>query len=271
MSTLSIRYRSNALNCQTEFYVHLPDKTIPPWFLDNPHYKRPVKVLILLHGFSGDCTDWLYNAPVADFCLKYNLAVVMPTGGLGFYLDQEATGKKTATFIGEELVQYLRDTFNIGHHKEDVIIGGFSMGGFGALHTALAYPNTFSAVLACSSALIQHQLKTFTPDMPAVMANYQYYVDTFGDLQKAEESDYNPEVLFLKNKENNIKNPIIYMACGLQDFLINENKAFYEFLTKNEADVKFEVGDGVHHWDFVVPHAYAGLDYLLDRLQKEEK
>ena len=57
------------------------------------------------------------------------------------------------------------------------------------------------------------------------------------------------------------------MACGLQDFLSKENNAFYNFLKENGADVIFEQADGIHHWTFVVPHTYAGLDYVLDRLK----
>lgn len=268
MSTHSVRFRSPSLNCQTEFWVHLPDKNVPEFIIgNNPHYKRPTKTIILLHGYSGDCTDWLYNAPVADFCLKYNLAVVMPSGGVNFYLDNDATCHKVCSFIGKDLVNYLRDTFNIATEKENTLIGGFSMGGFGAIHTALTYPETFGGVVACSSALIIHQLKHFTPEMENPMANYAYYVETFGDLSKVEESDYNPEVLFLRNKENGIQNPYIYMACGKQDFLTNENKAFYEFLTNNGADVRFDEADGVHDWSFVVPHAYKGIEYIIEKLK----
>ena len=55
--------------------------------------------------------------------------------------------------------------------------------------------------MALSSALIVYHLKGHEAGMPKdpVMANYEYYVDAFGDLKKAEESDHNPEVLFKKN------------------------------------------------------------------------
>ena len=50
MSTHSVRFRSPSLNCQTEFWVHLPEKNLPPFIIgDNPHYKRPTKTIILLH------------------------------------------------------------------------------------------------------------------------------------------------------------------------------------------------------------------------------
>jgi S-formylglutathione hydrolase FrmB len=118
--------------------MHLPPKT-PPFFMkDNPYYQRERKVMVLLHGYTGDATDWLYNSAAADLSMRYNLAIVMPNGGISFYLDRKSTGRQYAKFIGEELIDYLRETFGLAMTKEDTLIGGVSMGGFGALHTGLA-------------------------------------------------------------------------------------------------------------------------------------
>ena len=266
MSTLHVRFRSESLAQNGEFYMHLPPKEVPFFFKDNPHYRRKTKTLILLHGYSGDSTDWLYNSEVADFSLRYNLAIVMPTGGISFYVDKKATGHQYCRFIGEDLIKYLQDTFGLAKNRKDTYIGGVSMGGFGALHTALMYPETFSGVIALSSALIIYGLKNMKKDMPdPVMANYEYYVDTFGDLLKAEKSDHNPEVLFKRNVKNNIRNPRIYMACGLQDFLLEPNHRMRDFLRKQKADFFYEEDDGVHDWSFWTPHARKGIEYLLNK------
>ncbi|MBR3006110.1 MAG: hypothetical protein IKH68_05600, partial [Erysipelotrichaceae bacterium] len=159
MSILHVRFRAESLAQNGEFYMHLPPKT-PPFFMkDNPYYQRERKVMVLLHGYTGDATDWLYNSAAADLSMRYNLAIVMPNGGISFYLDRKPTGRQYAKFIGEELIDYLRETFGLAMKKEDTLIGGVSMGGFGALHTGLAYPERFSGVMALSSALIIHQLK----------------------------------------------------------------------------------------------------------------
>lgn len=266
MSTLFVKFRSQALASNGEFYIHLPDKEIPFFLKDNPYYQRKTKTLILLHGYSGDCTDWLYSSAALDFSLKYNLAIVMPTGGVGFYLDKKATGHQYCKFIGEDLVKYLRDTFNIALDREDTNIGGLSMGGFGALHTGLTYPETFGGIMALSSALIVYGLKDMSPKMKDNgMANYEYYVDTFGDLSKAEKSDHNPEVLYKRNKKKNITNPKIYMACGTEDFLIEPNHKLRDFFKKQKADFFYEEGPGIHNWDFWTPYAYKGIEYLLNK------
>ncbi len=264
MSTQHVKFRCPSLVSNGEFYIHLPEKE-PPFFMsDNIHYQRPTKTLILLHGYSGDCTDWLYNSPAADFSLKYNLAVVMPSGGLNFYVDNKATGRQYGKFIGEDLIKYLRDTYGLANSSEDTFIGGASMGGFGALHTALMYPETFGGVIALSSALIIYQLKDMKPEMKdPVMANYEYYVATFGDLTKAENSDHNPEVLYLKNKKAGKPLPKIYLACGNKDFLLKPNQKMRDFLISQDADFIYAEEDGQHNWDFWTPHAYKGIEYLL--------
>lgn len=266
MSVLHVRFRSEALAGNGEFYLHLPDKEIPFFLQGNPYYERPVKTLILLHGYTGDATDWLYNSSAADFAMKYNLAVVMPSGTNGFYVDKKATGHQYAQFIGRDLIKYLQDTFHLAMTKEDTLIGGLSMGGFGALHTGLMFPETFGGIMALSSALIIYQLKDMKPKMtnPA-MANYEYYVDTFGDLSKAEKSDHNPEVLFRRNKRKGIPNPPIYMACGSEDFLLEVNHRMRDFLKKQKAVFTYSEGPGIHDWNFWTPHAYEGIEYLLNQ------
>ena len=265
MAIQYVKFRANSLASNGEFYIFLPDKDVPPFMKTNPHYNRPAKTLILLHGFSADCTDWLYGAPVQDYALKYNLAIVMPSGHQFFYLDQKATGRQYCKFIGEDLIKYLRDTYSLAMNKEDTLIGGVSMGGFGAIHTALTYPNTFGGVIALSSALIIHQLKEIDQGFNTGMANYEYYVDVFGDLKKAHESQANPEVLFIQNKTNNIQNPPIFMACGTEDFLYKENIRMKEFLEQQNADFKFVEGPGQHNWQFWIPRSEEGINYFLNK------
>lgn len=268
MSTQHVRFRSASLGRNGEFFMHLPDRNLPEFMtMNNPHYRRPAKTLILLHGYSGDATDWLYNSPAADYSMKYNLAVVMPSGGLNFYVDRKPTGRQYCRFIGEDLIGYLRDTYGLALKREDTLIGGLSMGGFGALHTGLMYPETFGGIMALSSALIIYELKNMKPDTGApAMANYEYYVDTFGDLKEAEGSDHNPEVLFERNLREGRDNPPIYMACGSEDFLLKANHTFRDFLKEKKADFIYSEGPGVHDWQFWSPHGYEGIEWLLKKV-----
>lgn len=233
----------------------------------NPHYNRPVKNVYLLHGYSGNDCDWFSNVPLGELANNYNLNFFLPNGDNSFYLDQPATGLKYATYVGSEFIDYTRKTFNLSASREDTLIGGLSMGGFGALHTALAYPETFSTVIALSSALIIGQLSSMRPDDDNPMANYEYYCQTFGDFSTIETSVNNPEYLVRCLVEKGAQLPAIYMACGTEDFLFGANNAFKAFLDSMNVPVTYFTGPGVHDFAFWRAQLKAGLEWAL----KEEK
>jgi S-formylglutathione hydrolase FrmB len=266
MSTMHVTFRTPSLVLPGEFWMHLPEKELPPMvFLPpNPNYDRPVKTLILLHGFSGNCQDWLCNSPAAQLSFQYNLAVVMPSGGLNFYLDLPATGQKYATFIAEDLINYLRDVFGLAMTREDTWIGGLSMGGFGALRTGFAYPDRFSKIMALSSALIIDELAQMKPGEGNPVANYEYYAHTFGDLATARERDCNPAVVYRQLKASGKPLPQIYMACGTEDFLVTPNRAMRDFLVSEGADLRYEEGPGIHDWNFWSSRSLEAVEWFLN-------
>ena len=144
-----------------------------------------MKTLFLLHGYTGDAWNWVPEY-LAE---KYNFAIVIPSGENGFWIDGLSTGHKYGTFLGVELVDYVRKTFGLAKSKEDTFIMGFSMGGYGALRTALKYPDVFGKTAAWSSALIVHEVATMKPGYDNGMSNYDYYRECFGEPSKVLESE----------------------------------------------------------------------------------
>ena len=120
----------------------------------NPHYKRATKTLYLMHGFSGNSTDWVTGSNAMDISRKYNLAIVMPSGENSFYLNRKGTGMSYETFIVEELFDYITSNFGLSKAPEDNFIGGLSMGGFGALRLGAKYNKKYGAIFGLSSAMI---------------------------------------------------------------------------------------------------------------------
>lgn len=55
--------------------------------------------------------------------------------------------------ITQDIVNFTRRTFNLSDKREDTYIGGFSMGGYGALVVGLGHPEIFSKIIALSNAL----------------------------------------------------------------------------------------------------------------------
>lgn len=264
MANFSVQYFSAALCGFTTFQVILPND-LPPWMReDNPHFQRPTKTLYLLHGYSGTDTDWLLNTRIGQLSGKYNLAVVCPRGGNSFYLDGPETGRKYGTFLGQELAAYVSRTFSLSSRREDVFIGGFSMGGFGAIHTALSYPEQFSRVLSFSAALIHHNVERMTPDSPDPIANYAYYRMVFGNPALLSQSPNNPEYLVRQRKAQGGLLPEIFQCIGTEDFLYGENQRFRKFLEENQVPFQYEEAPGTHDFETVGKFLEQGLKFLVE-------
>lgn len=229
------------------------------------------KTLLLLHGYTGSDKDWLLNSPVNDMAAKYNLAIVMPGGDNSFYLDGTGTGKKYGTYVGKELMEFVTKTFHLSGKREDCFVGGYSMGGFGALHTALAYPETFSNVFALSSALIIHEIKNMKEGSCNAVANYEYYHEVFGELSELENSPNNPEFLIKEHKQKKISIPSIYMSCGTEDFLLEENRAFHGFLEDENIKHVYIESAGEHNWLFWNSYLEPAICWALEKQKKERE
>ena len=157
MARLQIEYFSDALHRTTSFEMLIPNdiRTDIPWEKNEAH-SRPMSTLFLLHGYTGKAGNWVPEGLPE----KYNFAIVMPTAENSFYLNGEATGTAYQAMVGEELVDYVRKTFHLADGPENTCIAGLSMGGFGALHTGLAYPapcpppSSFMKLRICSPAAV---------------------------------------------------------------------------------------------------------------------
>lgn len=264
MAIMKINFSSKMLMRMVEFNLILPND-LPEWMtVGNKYYDREIKTLYLLHGFGGNCNDWLYGSLVQELSIKYNLAIVMPSGENSFYLDGKGTGKLYGEFIGKELVEYIRRVFRLSDKRENTFIGGLSMGGFGAIRSALKYNDTFGKAFGLSSALIVNEIKNQRQGFKNEVADYDYFSSIFGDLSKLEESENNPEYLIKKLKSKNRQLPAIFMVCGTEDFLLEKNREFYKFLSKEDVKVNYEESEGTHDWKFWNGYFEKAICWLLD-------
>ena len=260
MAYFRIEFFSNALHRSAEFEMMIPnDRPYGiPWE-NSAAQCRPMKTLFLLHGYTGKAGNWVPPG-IAE---KYNFAIVMPSAENSFYLNGEATGRQYQTLVGEELVDYVRKTFSLALEPDDTFIAGMSMGGFGALHTGFAYPDRFGKIGALSSALIVHELKDIHPGGGNPVANYEYYRECFGDLATAAERDVNPEVLVHNLKAAGKKIPDIYMCCGTEDFLIENNRAMHRFLEQEGIPHEYHESKGIHDMVFWQEYIVRIADWMF--------
>ena len=260
MASGRMEFHADTIMQHANFAFVLPNDVYMEEVREPRHYERPPKSLILLHGLTGTDTDWLFGGVAQDLAVQYNLAVFMPTAGNFFYLDRGYAGGNYCSFVGQELPEYIRQTFGYCQSREDTMIGGLSMGGYGAIHTALAFPEAFSACIALSSAL---RLREFAAEEESGIMPYAMIRDVFGDPKQVMSSDINPEVQYAKASAAGHKLPCFYLACGTEDQLLASNRAFASFLQRQGADYCYEEGPGAHTWRFWNEYITRGLNWLL--------
>ena len=111
MASGRMEFHAESIMQHANFAFVLPSDVYEPEIKDRRHYERPTKSLILLHGLTGTDTDWLYGGVAQMLAYQYNLAVFMPTTQNSFYLDRGYTGGNYASYIGEELPDFINRVF----------------------------------------------------------------------------------------------------------------------------------------------------------------
>lgn len=250
MALIQAQFYSKMLKRIVPFSALLPVDTIEIPGAQEISKPKSMKTLYLLHGYSGNHMDWLYGTRIQELSLKHGIAVIMPSGDNNFYLDQKEKEEWYGEFIGNELLEITRTMFRLSDKREDTYIGGLSMGGFGAIRNGLKYSDNFRGIIGLSSALITHNIANITPDFKDDIASYGYYRNVFGDLKQLLGSENDPEALILELKDKEKIIPDIYMACGTEDFLLEENRGFHQFLKEKNVSHTYLESPGVHDWKF---------------------
>lgn len=266
MAMLQIQFFSQSLRREVMLSALIPLDGPPAQ--DQPAKElKPLKSLYLLHGYSGNHTDWLHFARIRELSDRYKVAVFMPAGENHFYLDDEEKGQLYGEFLGGELLAFTRSMFPLSNAREDTFIGGLSMGGYGALRNGLKYSEQYGKIIALSSALISYKIAGLAPGFKDGIADYNYYKRVFGDLNQLLGSDKDPEALVDQLKERGAAIPDIYMACGKDDFLLDVNRRFHDYLCQGDVPHIYKENKGIHDWNFWNEHIGPAIEWAIGDLK----
>lgn len=233
MARIQCSFYSHTLGMETIAEVILPlgRKNVMP-----EERKKDIPVLYLLHGLTEDHTVWTRRTAIERYVMDMNIAVVMPAVQRSFYIDAKY-GLKYFQFVSDELPRLMQSMFGLSDKREDNFVAGLSMGGYGALKTALSCSDRFCAAASFSGAV---DIKRVFDDENSKDESYA----TFGgSIEPCNDLYYLAE-----NAENM---PAIYQSCGEADFLYYDNNKFAEFMQKINKNFKYYVEEGASHtWDF---------------------
>jgi len=200
----------------------------------------PFPVLYLLHGLSDDHTIWMRFTRLELYVRNLPLIVVMPQGFRGFYTNQHQ-GPEYATYIAKDLPYFIERQFRVRSERGARCIGGLSMGGYGALRIALAYPDRYVSAHSHSGAFALKPRK----DGPVSMKEFR---QIFGPRPVNTPHDLRYLARQLKRRRGAI--PRLSIDCGTEDFLLEDNRRFSKDLTRMTVPHEYREFPGAHNWDY---------------------
>ncbi|MEX2088530.1 MAG: alpha/beta hydrolase-fold protein, partial [Bacteroidota bacterium] len=115
----------------------------------NPQVLYPV--LYLLHGYSGDHTDWMKLTKLAVYAGRLPLIIVMPDAENSWYVNSATVEQdRFEDYVVHDLHRFIRQRYPIDTMKQG--IAGLSMGGYGAIMLAMKHPTRFQFAGSLSGA-----------------------------------------------------------------------------------------------------------------------
>ncbi|MET9959954.1 alpha/beta hydrolase family protein [Streptomyces sp. NPDC006326] len=199
-----------------------------------------IPVLFLLHGASGNHTDWVVKGgivPTLDRAVVAgripSCALVMPDarrdpgrpgGGQEetFYINDAGSGggalRYEDMFI-EEFLPAVEQAHGLGGRAEKRAVAGLSMGGYGALMYALRYPGLFGAAAGLSTA---HFTAEGYRAMPMGEWNrffgHAFGRDLAGSARLTDRSkEYNLAATIRRTAPDRLRRTRYHLGCGTED------------------------------------------------------
>lgn len=204
-------------------------------------------VIYLLHGLTGHFNNWTDSTKVEEYALASRFIIVTPEGDNGWYTDSvtKATDKYES-YIVKELIAEIEAKYRVIADRDNRMIAGLSMGGYGATKFGLKYPEMFSIIGAFSGAL---GAASFTEKNAATAGRG---IDSIMGAEDAESRKANDIFKLVRElTPERIKAlPFIYQSCGTEDFLIQNNREFMMLLVEQKVPHEYRQHPGVHNWVF---------------------
>lgn len=253
MALLHCSFTSLVLQRKCSMNVFVPEA---------PHSdgKPGFPVLYLLHGRSDDENTYL-QCGVNRLLQGHELLVVMPDGARSFYSDM-VSGERYWTFLSEELPRLLKVMFPVRTERESTFAAGLSMGGYGALKLGLRHPERFAKIAAMSSVADIGWVGR--PEGGMADVEVQAIFGSRTGMLGGENDLFHLARGFAPDAAR----PELWMRCGVDDILIQENRAFRAHL-ENLGGWKLDYREsaGAHTWDFWLGVMPELLDFLEGKNQ----
>lgn len=236
------RFPSRALGRAAEFHVVLPRPQSAFAELLRADASEIKKCLFFFHGVGDGAETVLLQTEISALADEHNAMIVLPSVENSFCLDLNA-GARFRGYLLEELIPYVENILPVPAGRENRLIGGISMGGYGACSLALERPEQFSKVFCLSGAL---DLKAAARYARACEIPLPPPLSGSGDIPE----DWELEALLERAAGGGGPLPEFYLVCSEMDSVWKSNKRFAERANALGVPVELHGRPGLHDWAF---------------------
>ena len=219
--------RSAAMNKDVKVVYVLPDKAIG---------KQACPVVYLLHGYGGNARSWVQLKPeLPQMADEKGIIFVCPDGKNSWYWDSpENPAYRYETFVTSELVKYTDGNYATIPDRKARAISGLSMGGHGALWSAIRHKDVFGAAGSMSGGV----------DIRPFPQNWEMNKQ-LGEFA-ANKASWDAHTVV--NQLDKIVNGdlALIIDCGEADFFLEVNKDLHNRLLARKIDHDFITRPGGH-------------------------
>ena len=235
------RLSSKLMGREMPYRVILPIK-----YADTKDARYPV--IYLLHGLTGHYNNWTELTKLVNYASALSSIVVTPEGENGWYTDHSSKpNEKWESYIVNELIPEIDKNFRTTGSREKRAIAGLSMGGYGSLKFGLKYPGKFILVGSFSGAL-----GAASYSEKAIPGAIGRTIDgIFGPIgSDTRKSNDIFEIVRNLTPEKTKSLPFIYLDCGTEDFLFQNNREFVSLLIEKKIPHEYRQLPGAHNWQY---------------------
>jgi enterochelin esterase-like enzyme len=242
----SISFLSKTLKKEAKYSIYLPP--------DYDKNERKYPVVYLLHGYTGNETDWIQQgeAPtLIDRAIANGtippMIVIMPDGQNSWYVNSPTTNWNYEDFFIKEFIPRMDSMYRTRAKKDSRALAGLSMGGYGSFMYAMKYPTLFGSCAMLSAAFFSDTGFQERGDMTA-----KFFEPVYGkEANKTEAWKANSPFYFLKKENVEAYNSVkIYFDCGDDDFVMPSHLELDLLLRKLKINHELRIREGVHNWRY---------------------
>jgi S-formylglutathione hydrolase FrmB len=204
-----------------------------------PDSKEAMSVVYLLHGYSGNFSNWIMKVPkLKQYADEDHLMIVCPDGDYGsWYFDSPIdSSMRYETYIAKEVPAWIDAHYSTIKDRHARAITGLSMGGHGGLFLGFRHAETFGACGSMSGGV----------DLNSSRSKFDI-VKRIGDTMQHADNWKQYSVINIVEKYPTDSLAIIF-DCGTEDFFYPDNHALHEKMLRLKIPHDYIERPGKHDW-----------------------